>query len=217
MGLVFLLLRVSLQQVVGIMEQPTYYAVLTADVRYDKDLSSSEKLLFAEITALTQASGTCWASNKYFADLYGVSTSTVSGWVSKLAKRGHIKVHYEMDGKQCKKRIIGIQNIEYPYSENPKGVFGKSKGGYSENPKENTTRDNTTRRINIPAYEDFLNYSVAKKSNVCTMQLKLKYESWVENGWKDGNNKPIKNWKSKILNTLPYLGTQNNSGRTIAL
>ena len=202
MGLVFLLLRVSLQQVVGIMEQPTYYAVLTADVRYDKDLSSSEKLLFAEITALTQASGTCWASNKYFADLYGVSTSTVSGWVSKLAKRGHIKVHYEMDGKQCKKRIIGIQNIEYPYSENP---------------KENTTRDNTTRRINIPVYEDFLNYSIAKKSNVCTMQLKLKYESWVENGWKDGNNKPIKNWKSKILNTLPYLGTQNNSGRTIAL
>lgn len=199
------------------MEQPTYYAVLTAEVRYDKDLSSSEKLLYAEITALTQASGTCWASNKYFADLYGVSTSTVSGWVSNLAKKGHIKVDYEMEGKQCKKRIIGIQNIKHPYSENPKGVFGKSKGGYSENPKENTTRDNNTSRINIPVYEDFLNYSVAKKPNVCTMQLKLKYESWVENGWKDGNNKPIKNWKSKILNTLPYLGTQNNSGRTIAL
>jgi hypothetical protein len=27
----------------------------------------------------------------------------------------------------------------------------------------------------------------------------------VANGWKDGNNKKIVNWKSKILNTLPFI------------
>ncbi len=32
-----------------------------------------------------------------------------------------------------------------------------------------------------------------------------KYEAWVENGWKDGNNKKIKNWKTKLRNTLPFL------------
>ncbi len=30
------------------------------------------------------------------------------------------------------------------------------------------------------------------------------YEDWVDNGWKDGNNKPIVNWKSKAKNTLAY-------------
>lgn len=92
------------------------------------------------------------------------------------------------------------------------GIFPNGSGDF---PKSTISTDSKPYRK--PTYEDFLNYSVAKKPNVCTMQLKLKYDSWVENGWKDGNNKPIKNWKSKILNTLPYLGTQNNSGRTISL
>lgn len=35
--------------------------------------------------------------------------------------------------------------------------------------------------------------------------LKSKFNSWEENGWKDGNNKPIKSWKSKIRNTIPFL------------
>ena len=28
------------------------------------------------------------------------------------------------------------------------------------------------------------------------------YEDWVENKWRDGNNKPIKNWKSKSKNVI---------------
>jgi hypothetical protein len=35
--------------------------------------------------------------------------------------------------------------------------------------------------------------------------LKSKFLSWVENDWKDGNNKLIKSWKSKIRNTIPFL------------
>ena len=35
--------------------------------------------------------------------------------------------------------------------------------------------------------------------------LKSKFSSWEENNWKDGNNKPIKSWKSKIRNTIPFL------------
>jgi hypothetical protein len=36
-------------------------------------------------------------------------------------------------------------------------------------------------------------------------EWKLKYDSWVVNGWKDGNGKQIKNWKQKALNTLKYI------------
>ena len=59
--------------------------------------------------------------------------------------------------------------------------------------------------INIPAYSDFLKYAASKKPKLNEDVLKLKYDSWVENDWKDGNDKPIKNWKTKVLNTLPYI------------
>lgn len=48
------------------MEKPNYYAVLPACVRYDDRLKPAEKLLFAELTSLSQAEGYSWASNGYF-------------------------------------------------------------------------------------------------------------------------------------------------------
>ena len=46
------------------MEQPSYYSILTANVRYDKELKANEKLLFSEITALSNRNGYCHATNK---------------------------------------------------------------------------------------------------------------------------------------------------------
>jgi hypothetical protein len=36
------------------METPNFYAIIPADIRYSKELSMFQKLLYAEITALTQ-------------------------------------------------------------------------------------------------------------------------------------------------------------------
>lgn len=93
-----------------IKEQPSYYAILTADVRYSKLLKPNEKLLFAEITALTNMNGQCFATNKYFAGLYDVSVETVSRWVSHLEKLGFIKrtIKYKEGSKQIDKRFITL-------------------------------------------------------------------------------------------------------------
>jgi hypothetical protein len=63
----------------------------------------------------------------------------------------------------------------------------------------------------IPTFKDFLIYAVEHKPNVCETDLNLKYQSWVVNDWKDGNNVKIKNWKSKLLNTLKYIDSGKNS------
>jgi len=91
-------------------EQPSYYAILTADVRYSKLLKPNEKLLFAEITALTNMNGQCFATNKYFAELYDVSVETVSRWVSHLEKLRFIKrtIKYKEGTKQIDKRFISL-------------------------------------------------------------------------------------------------------------
>jgi hypothetical protein len=62
-----------------------------------------------------------------------------------------------------------------------------------------------------PPYDEFLLFALENKPDVNRETLKLKYESWKANDWQTGKDKPIKNWKSTILNTLPYLGTINKS------
>ena len=70
--------------------QPGYDAVIPARVRYDPELPDKAKLLYGEIRALASREGYCWASTKYFAQLYGVSDRTVYRLLDTLADRGHI-------------------------------------------------------------------------------------------------------------------------------
>ena len=98
------------------MDNPNYYAILTADVRYDENLKPNEKLLYAEITALSQKNGYCYASNGYFADLYKVEKMTVSRWIRNLEKHGYIQTIVERDSnKRVIKRAINlIKKADYP-------------------------------------------------------------------------------------------------------
>ena len=66
----------------------------------------------------------------------------------------------------------------------------------------------------VPELFEFLEYC---KSIPQIEYLKLefsitaKYEAWVAAGWRDGNNKKIKNWKTKIKNTIPFLKPMQSS------
>ena len=94
------------------MENPSYYAVIPSDVRYDKNLSPNAKLLFAEISSLCNKNGVCSASNKYFSELYDVSTISISKWISQLASRGYIRTNmvYKGDSKEISFREIILPN-----------------------------------------------------------------------------------------------------------
>ena len=90
--------------------KPNYYAVIPAEIRYNDKLTANSKLLFGEITALTNKTGVCWASNKYFADLYGVDKKTVSRWIHQLQEEGYldIEMKYNKETKQVTKRSMKI-------------------------------------------------------------------------------------------------------------
>lgn len=72
--------------------QPNYYSVIPASVRYNEELSSSAKLFYGEISALASKRGYCWATNSYFANMFKVSERSISEWISLLVKQGHIIV-----------------------------------------------------------------------------------------------------------------------------
>ena len=71
--------------------EPAYYATIPASVRYEPELRPSAKLLFGELTALCDRPGYCWASNRYFAELYNLSDKTISELLLQLEQRGHIR------------------------------------------------------------------------------------------------------------------------------
>ena len=68
------------------------YAIIPLEILRDKDLCSSAKLLYGEISLYSTQYGFCWASNKHFAELYGVSVRTIQNWLTLLSEKGYISI-----------------------------------------------------------------------------------------------------------------------------
>lgn len=97
----------------------SYYAIIPSFVRYDKDLSSTAKLFYGEITCLCNDKGFCWASNSYFCNLYGISERTVQNILRQLSDKKYIFIELE---NNTKRKIFitpannfggGVQNFSY--------------------------------------------------------------------------------------------------------
>jgi len=188
------------------MDKPNYYAIIPAEVRYS-NLKPNAKLLYGEITALSGKLGYCYATNNYFAELYGVSKNTISSWISDLKKLGFINVIVERNAKkQIIKRCIGItKKMDSPIHKKMKG---------------NNTSINNTSNINITKekfilevmtfdypkdmLEDFINYWTEGKKKMryqkqSTFEIKLRLLRWEKNQ---------KNWKKP--NTMSKIDSQLN-------
>ena len=135
-----------------INEKPSFYAILPAYVRYEKRLKPAERLLFAEISALTNKFGYCTASNGYFAELYETKKETVSRWVSHLAELGFLRLEMVYEGKQIKGRKIWIdEKVMTPIDEKVMTpIDEKVMTPIDEKVKGNNTRLNNTRINNTP-------------------------------------------------------------------
>jgi len=94
------------------MEKPNYYAVIPAEVRYNKKLTPNAKLLYAEITALCNMNGKCTASTQYFCNLYEVSRVSIQKWLKILEDNNYItrSVTYKNGSKEILSRVITLKN-----------------------------------------------------------------------------------------------------------
>ena len=95
----------------GEQARPSYWAVLPAAIRYDAEIPASAKLLYAEISALTDQRGYCWASNAYFEGLYGLSERTIVRLIRVLEKAGYIRILEAGGGATRRKIAAGINPL----------------------------------------------------------------------------------------------------------
>lgn len=119
-------------------ERPTFYAVIPAAVRY-ADITAQAKLLYGELTALTEQEGFCWASNAYFARLYQAGTRSVSRWLSELEKAGFINIEPAVN--QHGQRKIFLADCARP---NTAGQKWQAKNGAHNDTSKRTIQEEDT-------------------------------------------------------------------------
>ena len=112
------------------MEHKAYYAIIPASVRYSKEVPDGAKLLYGEITALCNERGHCWATNAYFAELYGKSSDTISRWISALARAGFIFAL--VDNEAGNSRQIWLPESQGGIGKNAATLSAKMPKGYRQ-------------------------------------------------------------------------------------
>jgi len=189
-------------------EEPNYYAIIPANVRYDKRLIQGAKLLYGEITALSNQKGYCWASNNYFMKLYEVSRFTIQAWLKSLEDCGYInrQVVYKEGSKEIQARYIGITS--YPSQEK---LATPSKENLPVNNTSFNTTVNNTNNIKplsgnpdpIPYAEiiSYLNQVTGKSFKNVETHKKLIRARWHEKAALDDFKKVIDNKSSEWLGT----------------
>ena len=146
------------------MEKPSYYAIIPANVRYNKSICPHAKLLYGEITALCNKNGKCWASNRYFSELYNVSTTSISKWFRELKECGYVKIDliYKEGTKEILHRYVTL--ITYPIEEK------------LHTPIEEKFKDNNTVINNTGEYTSTIVEVIASNNNNTIKEKKKIFE-----------------------------------------
>ena len=167
------------------------------EVWINKELKLIEKIFLVEIDSLDNEDG-CYASNKYFADFFGITKGRCSQVINSLQSKGLIKIEFVRDGKIILNRQIRVVNkLNRVFNKSVKGSKN-IKGGYLENDKENNTilnnTVNNTNRFKKPKIEEIAKYCLERKNDISAERFFDYYES---KGWMVGKNK-MKNWKAGV-------------------
>lgn len=152
-------------------EQPNYYSIIPAHVRYDKELKPMEIIMYGELTALSNKYGYSYASNNYFAELYNVHKKTVSTWINHLKEKGYIDTVVVRDeNMNVKERKIYI-TAPYPLNRG-EGYPQKNGEPIHKKTEENNTRKNNTRK-NSDSDTSQIFQSVSKELEMIQSPLKV--------------------------------------------
>ena len=138
---------------------------IPAEILLNANLSDKEKIILAIIVYLSEETKSCFASNKYIANIVKVTHERVSKIISSLKDKGYvnIKLKYKTDSKEIEQRQI------IPIVENINRYSQKVQEGIEENNYLDSQKQpypigkNDKDIINKKIYNNSLNSN--KKSN----------------------------------------------------
>ena len=176
-------------------EAPNYYAIIPAPVRYAEDLSEFQKLLYAEITALSQKDWYCYASNNYFSGLYNKSKDWISKCILKMWELWYLKIEYDKEAWNVRKifiwELVKLKwNIKAPIKEkHDRGyrrkilhpIEEKSDTPIEEKCNHNNINNNNTSGIGIEQPTTPQHKNIEYINGMRSVELKGKQYLWAWN------------------------------------
>ena len=134
------------------------------------------------------------------------SYNTYINTLNDLVEFGFIKL-IEKSKNQYSSNIIALSNFNKASDKALDKALVKhgTKQGESI---DSINKQETINNKHIPEFSEFLAYAVQQVPIINKEDVKLKYESWKVNDWSvtvNNKTRKIVNWKSTLLNTLPYL------------
>lgn len=116
------------------MTEGMTFLKLDGVMKNKESIPPSGRIIYAEVCALAQKEGYCYASNKYFSSVYHLSVQSVSRLLNALKKQGFLEISYGKDERGYRKRFmrpkvdnsvtktlyVSSQKCEVPISVNAK-------------------------------------------------------------------------------------------------
>jgi len=170
---------------------------IPAEIWLDARLTLVEKALYAEIDSFSGIGKSFHKANETIQLEYGVSRPTVSKAIKKLESLGFIESTF--DGRM---RHLTVQADRKIFTGRGKESFGQpernlraeGKNSTSKNTIERTTK-NTTKESGRPKdLEEVL--EAFKEVGADEAEGMAFFDYYEANGWTQGRNKPIKDWKA---------------------
>ena len=110
---------------------------IPAEILLNEELSDKEKIILSMILYLSEESKSCFASNKYIANIVNVTHERVSKIISSLKNKEYInvKLKYKKDSKEIEERQITpiVKNINRYSQEIQEGI---ETNNYSDSQKQ---------------------------------------------------------------------------------
>ena len=88
------------------MTEGRTYLKLDGAMKNVDSVPPSGRIIYAEVCALAQKEGYCFASNKYFATVYHLTVQSASRLLNMLKKQGFLEITYGTDERGYRKRYI---------------------------------------------------------------------------------------------------------------
>jgi hypothetical protein len=167
-------------------------------------VNHSEQKVNIKGTVLTCKRGETLCSLDTLAKRWNCDKSKVRRFLKLLESDSMI----ELKSEHITTRLTICKYDTYQGERNEDETQVKHKRNGSETQMTPNKNDKKENNNTIPEFSEFLAYALEKKPKINQEDLRLKYESWKESNWstnRNGKLHPITNWKTTLLNTLPYL------------
>ncbi len=130
------------------MTEERTFLKLDGAMKNKESIPPSGRIIYAEVCALAQKEGYCYASNKYFSSVYHLSVQSVSRLLNALKKQGFLEISYGKDERGYLKRFMKPK-VDNSVTKTLNTSSQKCEVTISVNAKHNKKRD----KDNIFSYE----------------------------------------------------------------